>query len=604
MTVTSEERVANARWTRCARVVLAAAFRADPWRASAVLLLSIVAALTDTLFPFWLKLLVDSALQHDAARAMAVAGGIAATLGVSALAGISGFIMRIGLEERTSYRIDRDIIALTAGLPGVEHHERPLYLDQIELLRTGRTDVSMALGAAIENIAVLFRVGGTLVLLATVHPLLLLLAVFALPSLWTGGRAQRIVLRADEEVAERRRLMRHFFDLATSAAPAKELRIFGTGDMLLARHARSMSEVDAIASRARLKAAAYTAAGWIVFALGYVGAIALVVQRALSGRATPGDVLLALQLASQINSQVRSVVMLVSWMLRTMRAVSRYVWLVDHAKVRRAPSADAEIPHRIARGIDVRGVAFRYPGTETEVLRDVDLHIPAGSTVAIVGDNGAGKSTLVKLLCRFYDLTEGSIALDGTDIARFDIGEWRARMSAGFQDFARPELLARETVGIGDVVRIDDERAVSGALARASAADVVDVLPSRLETQLGKSFDDGVELSGGQWQKLALGRAMMREAPLLLVLDEPTAALDADTEHALFERYAGAARRVARDTGAITVFVSHRFSTVRMADLIVVVDDGRVAEAGSHEELVARGGLYAELYELQARAYR
>jgi ATP-binding cassette subfamily B protein len=237
-------------------------------------------------------------------------------------------------------------------------------------------------------------------------------------------------------------------------------------------------------------------------------------------------------------------------------------------------------------------------------LHDVNIPIPAGSTVAIVGENGAGKTTLVKLLGRFYAPTAGAITVDGTDIASFDVEEWRARISGGFQDFARFEFLAREAVGVGDIPRIEDEPAIVGALARASATDVVPTLPGGFDTQLGKSFDDGIELSGGQWQKLALGRAMMREQPLLLVLDEPTAALDAQTEHALFERYAGAARRVAAETGAITIFVSHRFSTVRMADLIIVIEGGRVAESGSHAELMAQGGLYAELYELQARAYR
>jgi ATP-binding cassette subfamily B protein len=210
----------------------------------------------------------------------------------------------------------------------------------------------------------------------------------------------------------------------------------------------------------------------------------------------------------------------------------------------------------------------------------------------------------VKLLCRFYDPTDGTIRVDGVDLRRIDPARWRERLSAGFQDFAKFELIARETVGVGALWSIDDEDAVRAALARASADGVVDTLPNGFDTQLGKSFGGGAELSGGQWQKLALGRAMMRPAPVLLVLDEPTAALDAQTEHALFERYVGAARRSAAATGAITVLVSHRFSTVRMADTIVVIDGARVAEFGTHDELLAARGLYAELYELQARAYR
>jgi ATP-binding cassette subfamily B protein len=220
----------------------------------------------------------------------------------------------------------------------------------------------------------------------------------------------------------------------------------------------------------------------------------------------------------------------------------------------------------------------------------------------LVGENGAGKTSLVKLLCRFYDPTEGTITVDGTDIRSFAYEDWRSRLAAGYQDFARFELLARETVGVGDLPRMADASAVASALRRANADGVVEQLPEGLETQLGRQWD-GVDLSGGQWQRLALSRALMRAAPALLILDEPTAALDAPTEHALFERFTRAARAGAT-AGTITLLVSHRFSTVRMADVIVVLEDGRIKEVGSHDELVAAGGLYAELYEIGARAYR
>ncbi|HZL80981.1 MAG TPA: ATP-binding cassette domain-containing protein, partial [Demequina sp.] len=248
--------------------------------------------------------------------------------------------------------------------------------------------------------------------------------------------------------------------------------------------------------------------------------------------------------------------------------------------------------------------AFTYPGTDRPVLEGVDLVLPAGSTVAVVGENGAGKTTLVKLLCRFYDATAGTVRVDGVDLRDIDTDEWRTRIAAGFQDFSRFELLARENVGVGNLPDIESQTAVLAGLRRARAEGVLDRLDDGLETQLGTSHTDGAQLSGGQWQKLALGRAMMREAPLLLVLDEPTSALDAQAEHELFEQYAVNARRVGGLTGAITLLVSHRFSTVRMADLILVVADGRVTESGSHDELVALGGLYAELFDLQAAAYR
>jgi ATP-binding cassette subfamily B protein len=238
----------------------------------------------------------------------------------------------------------------------------------------------------------------------------------------------------------------------------------------------------------------------------------------------------------------------------------------------------------------------------------VNLELPAGMVVAIVGENGAGKTTLVKLVAKLYEPAAGRILVDGADLARMRAEEWRTRLAGAFQDFFRFEFLARHTVGVGDVLRLDDEAAVVTAVGRAGADDVVVHLRSGLDTQLGSTWPRGVEVSFGQWQKLALARGFMRDHPLLLVLDEPTAALDAETEHALFERYAAAARgrgnSVSGAEGRITILVSHRFSTVRMADLIVVLDGARVAEVGTHEDLMARGGQYAELYGIQAAAYR
>ena len=234
-------------------------------------------------------------------------------------------------------------------------------------------------------------------------------------------------------------------------------------------------------------------------------------------------------------------------------------------------------------------MSFAYPGTDALVLDHVDLHLPAGSTVAIVGENGAGKTTLAKLLLRFYEPTAGALLVDGVDIRRFEVEAWRNRVSAGFQDFARLQFLAYESVGVGSLPDIDDANAVVIALDRAAAADLPARLPSGLATQLGREFDGGVDLSTGQWQKLAVARAMMRDDPLLVVLDEPTASLDAATEHALFERFAGQARAAAARTGAITLLVSHRFSTVRMADVILVIEGGRITERGSHDELMPPG---------------
>jgi ATP-binding cassette subfamily B protein len=280
----------------------------------------------------------------------------------------------------------------------------------------------------------------------------------------------------------------------------------------------------------------------------------------------------------------------------------RLAWLEDYA-ASVAAQGDLTPPKTLRQGIRLENVTFTYPGTSRVVLEDISLFLPAGAVVAIVGENGAGKTTLVKLLAKMYEPSKGTILVDDVPLSRLSAVEWRKRLSGAFQDFFRFEFRALHTVGLGDVHRIDDQPAVNAAVARAGAEDVVARLPSGLDTQLGPTWPDGAELSFGQWQKLALARGFMREQPLLLILDEPTAALDAETEHALFEQYARAAKENAA-SGRITLLVSHRFSTVRMADLIVVLDGSRLVEVGTHEDLIAKNGQYAELYTIQANAYR
>jgi ATP-binding cassette subfamily B protein len=341
-----------------------------------------------------------------------------------------------------------------------------------------------------------------------------------------------------------------------------------------------------------------------VFALGYVGALYLVVRGAVRGSQTPGDVVLAVSLAAQTNRLVFDVVASMQRLQRAATAADRLRWLRGLVRELYPPHEQPlAAPARLDDGIRVEDVTFRYPGASADVLNHVDLELHAGSTVAFVGENGAGKSTLVKLLSRFYEPTEGRIEVDGVDLAEIDADDWRRRIAAGFQDFVKFELIARESVGVGDLPLLDDVQAVESAVERAAARDVIEDLTHGLDTPIGRSQPNGAELSGGQWQKLALARAMMRERPLLLILDEPTAALDAHAEHELFERYAESAQSVAKATGGIAIFVSHRFSTVRMADHIVVIDGGSVAEQGTHEQLIARGGIYAELFALQASAY-
>jgi ATP-binding cassette subfamily B protein len=440
------------------------------------------------------------------------------------------------------------------------------------------------------------RLGVTLALLVSIHPALALLAVFALPTVLTSTWRPGVERAAEERGAAWQRLARHLFDTATTAPPGKEVRVTRIGDALVARRRAAWERWYGPVAAARSWSAAWHACGWALFGAAYVGAVVFV-SSVLA--ASAGQVLLVLAAGSRLSAYIGATVGEIGFLRGIwLDGSRRLAWLEDYAAAQ-LDGADLAAPGRLAKGIRFENVSFAYPGSERLALEDVNLELAPGSVVALVGENGAGKSTLVKLLCRMYTPTRGRILVDGVPLAALAPAGWRERLAGAFQDFFRFELRARHSVGVGDVPRLEDVPAVARAVARAGAGDLVEQLTRGLETQLGPTWPEGVDISFGQWQKLALARGFMRESPLVLVLDEPTAALDAETEHALFARYAEAVRG-----DQITLLVSHRFSTVRMADAIVVLDGSRVVETGSHEELMARRGQYAELYGIQAAAYR
>jgi ATP-binding cassette subfamily B protein len=278
----------------------------------------------------------------------------------------------------------------------------------------------------------------------------------------------------------------------------------------------------------------------------------------------------------------------------------RLLWLTDYAAAAQA-GGTGPVPARLARGIRVEHLGFSYPGEPAPVLTDVNLDLPAGSTVALVGENGAGKSTLVKLLTGMYRPSSGKITVDGADLASIGPARWRASTTGAFQDFVQFHMTLGDGVGAATAPHRRPRRRAryrhAGGRGRAGRG------PARRARHALGPWVGGRSLSQGQWQRLALARGLMRQAPLLVVLDEPTASLDAPSEAALFTRYAEAARRLGEVAGTITVLVSHRFSSVHMADQIIVLDGGRVAETGDHAALLARPGIYAELFTLQAEGY-
>ncbi|HTS76006.1 MAG TPA: ABC transporter ATP-binding protein [Bryobacteraceae bacterium] len=575
------------------------AYEAEPALLGVSFALSLAAALPDALMALWIKLIADGLLEKNHTLLLASAAG----LGVSAPA--TWFLRVISdrtqrrFRDRVAVALESHIARLQASVATITHHERPEFLDRLAMLRDQVFVLDHMYASLFSTCGWVLRLAVTVVLLASVDPLLGLLAFFALPTViassWRPG-VERVV---EERFAWANRLARHLFNVATTAAPGKEVRVTRIGDRLIRDRRAAWEQWYGPVASARWGSAWWHVAGWAIFGVAYVASVAFVASRP---NITPGDILLVLAAGSRLSAYISATVGEIGFLRGFwLEGSKRMAWLEDYAAAA-AESANEMPPARLHRGIRLEHVSFAYPGTTKQVLDDVNLELKAGSVIAIVGENGAGKSTLVKLLCRMYLPNSGCILIDGVDLARIPPEEWRARLAGAFQDFFRFEFRARHTVGLGDMPRFEDEPAVIAAVSRAGADDVIEKLRSGLETQLGATWPEGAEVSFGQWQKLALARGFMRDHPLLLVLDEPTAALDAETEHALFERYAAAAR--SGSDGRITILVSHRFSTVRMADQIVVLDGARVVETGTHEELMAKRGQYAELYGIQAAAYR
>jgi ATP-binding cassette subfamily B protein len=586
-------------------------YRHEPGMLLAAFCLALLAALPDALLALWFKLLGEGVLESDwgLVRAAALALGVSAAA-TWLLRVVSTRVQR-RFRDKVTIALEAHVARLQASIPTIAHQERPEYLDRLSMLRNQVFVLDHMYMSLFSTCGWLLRLAVTVGLLMSIHPALILLAAFALPTVLTSTWRPAVERAAMERGAPQARLARHLFTTATTAAPGKEVRVLGIGARLMTERRRAWERYYGPVSAARWGSALWHSLAWAVFGLAYVGAVVFV---AWGLGAPAGDVLLVLAAGSRLSAYIGATVGEIGFLRGIwMDGARRLAWLEDYAASLVA-SADQPVPARLTRGIRFEHVSFAYPGTERLVLDDVNLELPAGAVVALVGENGAGKTTLVKLLAKLYGPSAGRISVDGVDLARLSAEQWRTRLAGAFQDFFRFEFRTRHSVGVGDVPRLDDEPAVVAAVGRAGADDVVGRLPGGLETQLGATWPGGVEVSFGQWQKLALARGFMRDQPLLLVLDEPTAALDAEAEHALFERFAAAARAgrngsapgdgAAGGTGRITVLVSHRFSTVRMADLIVVLDGARVAEVGTHEQLIAKGGPYAELYGIQAAAYR
>ena len=519
--------------------------------------------------------------------------------GLSRLSALLESLLGDLFANRTSVELMRH--AATLDLEQFEDAEIYDRLERARRQTVNRIGLFTLLLATLQDLITLVTLS---VALAVYVPwLLVLLVVAVLPSLLGETHFASLGYSLLYSWTPERRQLDYLRYIAASDVSAKELKMFGLSDFLVGRYDRLSREFyeanKALSVRRSLVSSLLAAVG----TLGYYAAYAVIIYLTVVGHRSPGGVFTIGVLTFLAGSfrQSRDLIQRVLLSLAQIFEQSLYLddlfsFLALEPRIR--PTAGARpVPHPIRQGFTFENVGFRYPGADHWAVRGLDFSLAPGERLALVGENGAGKTTLVKLLARLYEPTEGRILLDGIDLREYDLESLRRNVGVIFQDFVRYDFLLRENIAVGNIGGLEDEPRIQSAAARSLADTVAARLPGRYGQMLGRRFEGGVDLSGGEWQKVALARAYMREAQLL-ILDEPTAALDARAEYEVFLRFSELTQ------GRMAVLISHRFSTVRMADRIVVLRGGELVEHGTHEELLALGGLYSELFQLQAAGYR
>jgi ATP-binding cassette, subfamily B, bacterial len=476
--------------------------------------------------------------------------------------------------------------------------EDPVFYDKLERARkqtTGRMGLLASLLGMCQDMISLVSLSVVLIMFSPW--IMILLAAAVIPSFLGEAHFTSLAYSALYRKTPQRRLLDYLRLLGASAQSAKEVKIFGLGGHLSKKY-REISEAIYLENKGiAVKRAVVGSSLNLISTVGYYGAYASVLLRTLSGSISIGTFQLLASAFSRSRNYIESI-------LSKFTDISdQAVFLKDlfdfFAMTPTISSKKSAIPgpRPISRGFEFRNVAFAYPGSAQMVVQNINFHIEPKEKIALIGENGAGKTTLVKLLARLYDPSAGSILLDGVDIREYDVEDLRRIISVIFQDYMKYDMIVRENIGLGQIEALEDRDRIELAAHKSLAQKLIERLPNKYEQMVGRRFEGGLDLSGGEWQKLALARAYMRDAQVL-ILDEPTATLDARAEYEVFQRFADLTR------GRMAVLISHRFSTVRMADRILVLSGGEIHEHGTHEELIALGGRYAELFELQASGYR
>jgi ATP-binding cassette subfamily B protein len=573
------------------------------WRASRLLttalaVMTLVAALVPPAVAWAGKRIVDAVVarsSHDALTWVLVEFALVAaqTLVQRALALVSQILgLRLGIDVNVAI-LEK---AIGLNLPAFEDSE--LYDAMTRARREASTRPLQLVRESFGLVQSLITLAGYATLLLRFSPwAVLLLLVATIPATAAEMHASTLTFQLRNRRSQEWRRLTYLESVLANDEHAKEVKLFSLGPPLLARYRALASQLFVEDRRVAIRRAIGQSLSLLATAAFY-GAYLVVGLAAARGRITVGNLTLYVVAFRQGQAAFQAVLGSLGGIYeQNLYMANLFEFLEGIEPPNRIDVRSADAPST-TMGLELDHVSFRYPGKTEWTLRDVTLQVPRGSSLALVGENGAGKTTLVKLITRLYEPTEGRILLDGKDLREWDESALRARFGVVFQDFNHYQLLARDNVGLGSVDHLFDGERIARASAEGGAAEVIAALPRGLETQLGHWFKDGIELSGGQWQKIALSRAFMREEADILVLDEPTASLDAEAEHHVFERFRALAR------GRTTIIISHRFPTVRRADRIVVIEQGHVVEQGTHDELVAARGRYARMFELQASGYR
>lgn len=481
----------------------------------------------------------------------------------------------------------------------LQYFEDPVYYDSLQnARRMADTAALNIMNAVLQVIQQLITLASVMALLLRYSPLLaLVVLIAAIPSFISQSQFAERGFRMISRRAPETRLLNYLEHLVTGSESIKEVRLFGLGDSFIKKYRQLFQnfyqEDRQLAHRRTLSSLFWG----LLSSLVYYGSYAWVILRAVSGAITLGDLTMFLSIFRQSQSSVRGVLDSFNSMYESNLYLNNLLSFLALQPVLPIACPGVTVPNPIQIGFVFEDVSFTYPGSDSPVLHHINLHIKPQERIALVGLNGAGKTTLIKLLTRLYDPTQGRILLDGIDLREYNLDDLHSHIGVIFQDFVRYQFTVRENIGFGQVDQVDNLDQIFQAAHRGGAAEFIETLTNGYETILGRRWERGAELSGGQWQKIALSRAFMRRAQVM-VLDEPTAALDAQAEYEVFQHFGELMR------GRIAVLISHRFSTVRMADTIVVLSDGKIVEIGSHDQLMADNGTYAQLFNLQAQGYR